>query len=356
MYLAPLNYDRFFKKVFSDLEIAQRFLEDFLGISIEEIMLLPTKAKITDSAMAVEFDFRCRINGQYVVIDMQQWFKVDVVKRFYLYHTLGTALQAETLPMKQLTKRLLERARRERDYNDLAPTITLIWMANDNLNFKGDYVAFSMLPEALANFVRLERLWEDENRAELLALRQELLALVNNRTRQLDFLPQNRLIYAFQDNIVGNNDERLRKYYAWFEFAEKTRNKDNKPEDFQQYKKDPIFVKIMNRIAVEDLPKEDVDYAEQYEQWAEEFLRYDMGVRNEAKQEGWTEGEAKGKMDGKMEGKIEGKMEGKMEERYETARRCLRRGMSLQDTADISGLLLEEVMGVAKQLGIVLEA
>ncbi len=41
MYLAPLNYDRYFKKIFSDLDIAQRFLEDI-------------HHKITDDAVVVE--------------------------------------------------------------------------------------------------------------------------------------------------------------------------------------------------------------------------------------------------------------------------------------------------------------
>ena len=35
MYLAPLNYDRYFKKVFSDLKIAKYFLQDFFDIEIE---------------------------------------------------------------------------------------------------------------------------------------------------------------------------------------------------------------------------------------------------------------------------------------------------------------------------------
>ena len=37
MYLAPLNYDRYFKKVFSDERIAKRFLEDFLGVTIASL-------------------------------------------------------------------------------------------------------------------------------------------------------------------------------------------------------------------------------------------------------------------------------------------------------------------------------
>ena len=90
MYLAPLNYDRFFRKVFSDLMIVKKFLEDFLGVHIEDIIRLETKHRVTDDASAIEFDFRCKINGQYVIIDMQQWYKLDIVKRFYVYHALSS--------------------------------------------------------------------------------------------------------------------------------------------------------------------------------------------------------------------------------------------------------------------------
>jgi hypothetical protein len=93
MYLAPLNYDRYFKKVFKETEIAKKFLEDFFDISIESIELLTQKHKITDDAVAVEFDFRCKIKGHHIIIDMQQWFKPDIVNRFYVYHTINTALQ-----------------------------------------------------------------------------------------------------------------------------------------------------------------------------------------------------------------------------------------------------------------------
>ncbi len=34
MYVAPLNYDRYFKKVFSDEKIATAFLQDFLDVEI----------------------------------------------------------------------------------------------------------------------------------------------------------------------------------------------------------------------------------------------------------------------------------------------------------------------------------
>ena len=63
MYLAPLNVDWFFKKVFSDKRIAKSFLQDLLGVKITEITLLATDYKLSDDAVLVRFDFRCKING-----------------------------------------------------------------------------------------------------------------------------------------------------------------------------------------------------------------------------------------------------------------------------------------------------
>ena len=53
MYLAPLNYDRFFRKVFKDSLIAKRFLEDFLDVEIETIEKLDEKHRVTDDAAVV---------------------------------------------------------------------------------------------------------------------------------------------------------------------------------------------------------------------------------------------------------------------------------------------------------------
>ncbi len=62
MYLAPLNYDRYFKKIFSDERIVKRFLEDFLEVPITFIEQLPEKHQVTDDAAIVEFDYRYQIN------------------------------------------------------------------------------------------------------------------------------------------------------------------------------------------------------------------------------------------------------------------------------------------------------
>ena len=92
MYLAPLNYNRFFERVFRETQIAKHFLEDFLNVEITSIEQLPRKHQITDDAALVEFDYRCKINDEFVIFDMQQWYKGDVVKRFYLYFCNNTSL------------------------------------------------------------------------------------------------------------------------------------------------------------------------------------------------------------------------------------------------------------------------
>ena len=146
MYVAPLNLDLFFKKVFSNKRIAKKFLEDVLGITITEIKLLSVENKLTDDAVIVKFDFRCKIYGQYVVIEMQQHYKIDIVKRFWMYQSVSTVLQLETLKPTTVTKSNGE-TYTEKNYSGLKPVITLVWMVDDMLGFEEDYISYTILPE-----------------------------------------------------------------------------------------------------------------------------------------------------------------------------------------------------------------
>ena len=142
MFLAPLTYDEFFKKVFSNLDIAQAFLEDFFEIKIESITKLDERHKVTRDSTVVEFDFRCKIDGAYVIIDMQQWKKPDIVHRFSLYHSLSSVLQLEDMPLKSIFINKKNRIKKDsekknerikvKDYRRLEPVITLIWMVDDS--------------------------------------------------------------------------------------------------------------------------------------------------------------------------------------------------------------------------------
>jgi hypothetical protein len=293
MYVAPLNYDRFFRKVFSDLKIAKAFLEDFLDVQIDSITQLKDKHTVTDDAAIVEFDYRCKIDGSYIIIDMQQWYKKDIVKRFYVYHTLNTVLQLEDMPTKTIELPINPNGTkpkeiRLKDYRVLEPVITLIWMVDDSLGFTKDYVTQVLTSESLLDFIRSSELWFNDEILKLLERREDILKELNNVTKELDFLSKNKLIYIFQKNVVKN--KKISKYFRWFSFAEKSRNKENVESDFAEYKDDLVFLEIIRRLS-RDLKKEDFDYIKDYDRYIAEIKRYNKELLEEGEKIGIEKGE-----------------------------------------------------------------
>lgn len=282
MFLAPLNFDRFFKKVFSNLLISKRFLEDFLEVRIETIELLERKHTVTDSSATIEFDFRCKIDGQYTVVDMQQWYKADVIKRFYLYNAVNCTLQLETLPKRDFPE--IEGKKFDtKSYKHLLPTITLIWMSDDNLGFEEDFISYVLYPEQTVEFLKNDELWTSDDRKKIDIARQNVLTLLNNKTKNLDFLAKNRMIFAFQKNIVKN--KKLKKYVRWFEFAEKTRNKNNVEADFEAYKNDDTLMEVMERLQTNKFVYEELSALEALERELALSAVWKMGVEEELREE-----------------------------------------------------------------------
>jgi len=312
MYLAPLNYDRYFKKVFSDIEIAKQFLEDFLSVEIQEIVPMPVKHKVTDASRYVEFDFRCKIDNSYIIIDMQQWYKPDVVYRFYTYHSVNTALQLENLPEKRILLPDKE-IKITKDYSSVIPVVTIIWMVNDNLGFTDDYIAYTLLPEKAKTFFENTRIWKNE---EIIEHIKEINNIINNENKGLTFFSKNRLIFAFQPNIVKN--KKFASYSRWFEIAQKTLNELNKKSDFDIYEKDRIMIKLMRRILLSDLQDNDIEYIKNYQEVQADIERYNIGLRNE--------------------GKIEGKIEGKEERSNEIALKMIKDGEPNERIFNYTGL------------------
>lgn len=306
MYLAPLNYDRYFKKVFSELSIAKRFLEDFLDVEIQEIEFLQTKKSVTDDARYVEFDFRCKIEDMYIIIDMQQWYKTDVVQRFYVYHALNSALQLEKLP-KKIIPLPGDKTRKVHDYSEMLPVITLIWMVHDTFDFTDDYIAYTLTPENVSEFIKKDVLWKNNNIKELLAERDKQKVLLANPTRNLDFLSSNRLIYAFQKNIVKN--KKYKKYYNWFELADKTLRKVEEKREYARYEQDKIFVEVIRRLLKSIKEPESEEYINNYEEYLRGVQQYDKSIRKEGRKEGINLGRKEGEKIGIEKGKSEGKDE-----------------------------------------------
>jgi hypothetical protein len=370
MYLAPLNYDRFFKKVFSSKRIAKRFLEDFLNIKIEKIDIVNTGYKVTDDAVAVNFDYRCKIKGQYIIIDMQQWYKSDVIKRFYVYHTLNTALQLEELPMKSI-KISPTKTFETKNYDGVVPVYTLIWMADDNLKFKEDYISFAMSPEQTMDFLRNDALWDEKDLNKVLEERKKVLNLLNNDAKGLDFLPQNRLIYIFQKNIVLN--KLISKYFKWFDFAEKTRKKENTKEDFAIYEKDEILMAVMQRLRKDKLVFEEFKEIVDYEKFLiqnkihEDIVKRDMRkemkeeVREEVKEEVREEvkeevrEEVKEIVRQEVEGKVRQEVERKVREQMieiknqEFVIAGYLKGLNKEFIAELTNLPLEKIENFIKK-------
>ena len=341
MYLAPLNYDRFFKKVFSDSEIAKKFLEDFLDTKIESLEILKEKHAVTDDAAFVEFDFRCRIKGIHIIIDMQQWYKADVSQRFYLYHALNTGLQLEKIPKERI---LVSRGKRQikkvKDYRALEPVYTMIWMVDDTLGFRSqDFVSFTMTPEIVTDFVQNEKLWNRKEIKEIMHERANVLKVLSNRKKNVDFFGKNRLLFLFQKNIVKN--QKLAKYVRWFEFAEKTRDKENREEDFKVFRGDPTFDEMMRRLDSSILTDEEIEYIEiERESW-EEVNRHDRGHFEDGLKEGREEGREGGLKEGREEGLKEGLREGGNNKAIEMALAMRNKGLDLNIIAEISGFSVE---------------
>jgi predicted small secreted protein len=322
MYLAPLNYDRFFKKVFKDLKIAKVFIEDFLEVEIESIEALDTTARFTDNASIVEFDYRCKIEGQYIIIDMQQWYKPDITQRFFLYHALNTGLQLETLPQKKLIiDRNTGKAKEVKDYRRLEPVSTLIWMVQDNLGFKENYMSYRLLPHTVVDFLKKNELWKQQDIKALLEKREEVLEHLKHTNKDIDFLPKNSLIFMFQKNIV--KDEKIKKYHRWFEFAEMTRNEDNIEEDFEKFRGDEIFEAIIKRIDKSKLKPDDMQYIDIQKEDMEKFSRWEEGVREQSKRQG--------------------KIEGEKEKAIKAAIVCIKKGYPTKDISEITGLTEKEI-------------
>lgn len=173
------------------------------------------------------------------------------------------------------------------------------------MGFKEDFVSFSLLPDDLMKFIQAASFWENNNSEASAKERKRILDILSNKTKQIDFLSKNKLVYIFQKNIVKNQSNS--KYFAWFEFAEKTKDENNVKDDFEKYETDKIFKEIMKRINKEVLQEEDFQYITDYAQFREEFRVHEESVYKNA----WREGKEIGREEGKEIGREEGKEIGK---------------------------------------------
>ena len=91
---------------------------------------------------------------------------------------MNTVLQLEKMPDKSID--LEENKKKDiKDYDKLIPVITLIWLADDDLNFTDDFVSFTMTSETGHDFLRNKNLWREEN---LISCKRTNRSMLSNLT------------------------------------------------------------------------------------------------------------------------------------------------------------------------------
>ena len=99
-------------------------------------------------------------------------------------------------------------------------------------------------------------------------------------------MQENKLIYAFQKNIVKN--AKYTKYYEWFEFAERSLKKDNTEADFEKYNNNDVFLEMMHRLKAGTMTNEDADLIVLYNEFTHTVDDLEEAIKQE-KQRAETE-------------------------------------------------------------------
>ena len=101
-----------------------------------------------------------------------------------------------------------------------------------------------------------------------------------------------------------------------------------------------------------ELIREAVGYMERAAYTKEQLQTYDKwkinvlterGMIDDARDEGMMKGRIEGRIEGKAEGRIEGKAEGRIEGKMEIAINLLKRGISIEDVSDYTGLSQQHI-------------
>jgi hypothetical protein len=135
-------------------------------------------------------------------------------------------------------------------------------------------------PEELLKFIRDVDLWKTSNLNHIQEEREQLLQLIDNKTKEFDFLQKNKLIFAFQKNIVKN--KMYKKYYAWFELAQKTLRKISDKLEFSEYQKDDILSEVIRRLKKQLENPDEIKYIEERSDYIEKIQRYEDGLKHHA--------------------------------------------------------------------------
>ncbi len=146
-----------------------------------------------------------------------------------------------------------------------------------------------MQPEELSIFMN-DRIWEYGTIEEIKERRKEILGIMNNDKKGLQFLPKNKLTFALQQNIVKNisKEKEHPKYSPWFALAQKSRNEKNVEEDFKELEtadfKDSL-IRVKKRICKSELNDDELNYLIDEAEHQREIQRGINGFINQGRHE-----------------------------------------------------------------------
>ncbi len=146
-----------------------------------------------------------------------------------------------------------------------------------------------MQPEELSIFMN-DRIWEYGTIEEIKERRKEILDIMNNDKKGLQFLQKNKLTFALQQNIVKNisKEKEHPKYAPWFALAQKSRNEKNVEEDFKELETDAFkdsLIRVKKRICKSELTDEELNYLIDEAEHQREIQRGINGFINQGRHE-----------------------------------------------------------------------
>jgi hypothetical protein len=186
----------------------------------------------------------------------------------------------------------------------------------------------------------------------ILSEREKVLKVLSNATKELDFFSQNRIIYALQPNIIRNNNyEAL--YFPWFDFAQTSRNHENKEDDFFKFKNIAIMAELINRLKIDNFTSEELMYLSgNYELEMQVFQNKEetQRLQNELKAEREKrEVELKAERE-KREVEVTAEREKRHADLLKGIKKLLNRGETVAGIADFFELSVEEITVFVKDI------
>lgn len=175
----------------------------------------------------------------------------------------------------------------------------------------------------------LDFCFEDDHRSEV-----KVTVKLMETEKKTIFYEKLTFLYVQMPNFNKKEEELVSMEDKWLYLLKNLNRLDKKPIKLQE----KVFEKVFKLAEVAKFsPEERTAY--------EDSLKYYRDLKNSLD----TSFE-EGKAEGKEEGKAEGKAEGEHSKAIKVAQKCLLKGMSIEDTAEMTELSIAEVRGIAQKL------